>query len=421
MASGLACHPGGGDGAPLDGPGQAIEGPVGIAGEEPRPEPLVIGGQPSALARDAVVLVTVTPSPGSAPGFCGGTLVAPNVVATALHCIAQYRLGPFVCAANGQTRTLDDASGFVTGIFDSSLIDVFVGDFAANPTTTPTPDAGVTRVVRGEGEHLCDGDIAFLILDRDLDVSPVPVRVNAPPVEGEMVTVVGYGGTDPDALGAQIARNERGGIPVERVMPAQADPNSSEEGFGPGQFTTPAVTCQSDSGGAALAASGALLGVTSLFVGPPSSNGFCATELSVFVQAFAFASLLEEAMAAAGQAVWREGEPRPGSVAEREACVRDDNCANGICTFSSEGDETGLCAALCQVDGDCFDGEVCRFAEGDPEGQCELAAPDDVAGCSVATQPTLPRPTTWWPGAAMLFGGFGWLRRRRRRRAMPPS
>lgn len=166
--------------------------------------------------------------------LCTGTLIARDRVLTARHCVSE----------TAETVQCDGRR------------DVF-GTFAARDFEVVTDDDGlrgavaarVTAVRVPDAAMLCGNDVALLVLDRALPITPVALRTRAPTV-GDALVVVGYGRRGDSARAGVGERFQRANVRVTAV--------------GAREFSTGEGTCQGDSGGPALdARTGELVGVLS--------------------------------------------------------------------------------------------------------------------------------------------------------------
>ena len=216
----------------------------------------ILGG---ALADAAEVPTLLLQNP---EGFCSAVLIAPNLVATARHCVATLTLGAVSCSAQG-TLTNSSVGGALGAEFaptDLSFFSsgqIFGGSLGA-------ADATGTQIFSTGAVSVCRDDLAFVVLNQPVvTAAPVPVRIHLSTRLDEPVSVWGYGlGEEaskrlelrvrPDAQIAAIGPDSPPTLP-------QAAPVRSVL-VGPD-----AVGCNGDSGGPILSnATGALIAVVSI-------------------------------------------------------------------------------------------------------------------------------------------------------------
>jgi len=119
--------------------------------------------------------------------LCGASLVAPNLVLTARHCVAHINDGLFQCSLRGEV---------VEGTPGAGRLGV---DFVATDLEFSTRDDRAEPVAIGEtilstlSLSACSNDLAFVVLDRALDLPVFSLRKDRSAIEGELVVAVGYG------------------------------------------------------------------------------------------------------------------------------------------------------------------------------------------------------------------------------------
>jgi hypothetical protein len=306
----------------------------------------LVGGQPSPLGTsdDAVVLVLVQDLGGNR--LCTGTLVARRLVVTARHCIAQLNDAPFQCALSGELVPNTTGGGTIGSDFPVSEISIWG---AGVPRTASL--AGVTEILSTLTPTTCTNDIAFLVLEQELDLPVVPIRLGTPTHRGELVTLVGYGIEYPTQRidwqtweRQRLAHQEIVAVgPDSPEQPVLTAPPRTIELRGPS-------VCFGDSGGPALSeGTRALVGVSSLF----RATDCTTTDLVIYhTHVSAFESLALEAFEHAGADPWLEGEPNP--LLGADVCVNSADCASGsicdstdgVCVANDGGGNDGTCTLV---------------------------------------------------------------------------
>jgi Trypsin-like peptidase domain len=257
----------------------------------------IIGGQHTGYDHAGVLYVTT--EIGSLGGNVfvkagSGSLIAPNLVATALHVVSKNPSNiPFTCDESGNEISGSEGSALGATV-EPAKVAVYAG-----PIPGSEPLARGTRIVSTGSKTLCENDLAFIVLDTPLDLPTYEVRRPEVVRVGDSVTVVGYG-TPPDM--EVIARTER-------------EVDVSAVGQWIRTFTVTAGPCEGDSGGPALDEQGRLVGVFSSVASDCTGSASAAkyTDLSYF------GSLIEDAFESAGAgSAWGSGgaggqpsEPEP--------------------------------------------------------------------------------------------------------------
>lgn len=250
----------------------------------PGSESAIFGGvrDDDALAMPGVVALRV--GRDGAYDICSGALLAPNVVLTARHCVAQNLADAISCDEEGRAT---NAVAHVAGEEAPANISVFVG---AAPRFSRSPDAVAATIVAPGGDVLCDSDIALVVLDRELSgVAPFAVRTSASARVGETIRAVGYGRNDAKTPMGTRFRKEN--VPVLAVGKGVS---ASRTRLGAREFEVGKSICEGDSGGPAISeATGAVIGVV-------SRGGPCGDDFGhVYTSTAGFEDLFERAFAAA--------------------------------------------------------------------------------------------------------------------------
>jgi len=264
----------------------------------------IVGGDVSPTTENAVVLLR------NVRGECTGTLVAPNLVVTARHCVSSANLA-MICSDRGETL-----SGGQAGTdYDPAKIAVYVGDSFARKGVID-PQAVGARIVHDGSPTLCDHDLAFLVLSKNVEGPTAKVRLTEPPAVGETFRAVGWGLSVDTTLPDR--RVSRGGVRITAVG------SNKERTVGPRELSATEGICDGDSGGPALSEKdGALLGVVTRGGSPRAAKlkppEACVGDdiVNVYVSLAAHAKTVRAAFRAAGQ-------PEPPAPP-------DDPCASTTC------------------------------------------------------------------------------------------
>ena len=279
-----------------------------------------VKGVPDRGLDPAVVAIDI----GGA-SLCTGSLVAPDVVLTARHCIA-------AAAPSIQCPT---TAAQVGPAVDPSTLQVLAGD----DVTTATLVGVGKAIVAPAGDVLCDADVAFIVLDRStLDITPLAISTT-PVIAGSHVRSVGFGATsDTTAGGIKIVREH---VAVEGVVTDE--------------FQIGEATCQGDSGGPAFdETTGQIVGVVSRGGGTCTGKGayniYTRTDIfeSLFAQALALGA--EDAADAGADAGSHHTHTDGGSSSSPpptdmgDTCTSASDCAASVCVTTPTKD---YCSRSC--------------------------------------------------------------------------
>jgi MYXO-CTERM domain-containing protein len=172
---------------------------------------------------------------------CSGTLIAKNLVLTALHCVRE--------------------NDYFSGCRGSTFGDVYDDIKITTDTTIESADfVPVEAIHQPSGTGLCSRDIALLRLSQNIPNStatPIPPRLKHPVVAGETYDAVGYG-LDGEFGGPSGVRRRKDDQSVSCV-----GDGCSGSFVGTKDFKGTGPVCDGDSGSGALASDGTVIGVTS--------------------------------------------------------------------------------------------------------------------------------------------------------------
>lgn len=313
-------------------------------------------------------------------GACSGTLITPNVVLTAQHCVAPIENS----AGNGGINCAVTRFGTV---YNAGSIYVTTTESLGR---NPRDYVKASRVLVPESRQLvCGNDIALLVLETPIhrrEAVPRLPRIDEPLEAGEIYHAIGYGATDGAGNGSGTRRRIDNlevqcvgrGCPI---WTATASEWSGQTGV-----------CSGDSGGPAVDEWGRVVGVASR--GGPN----CSRPVYAGVEPWAD-WIMDESISAADRAdidrpSWAMGWPTHpdyhGPVGGR--CEERADCEPGVCH------SRGYCTRMCHRDAPCPEGyrcdpenEVCEFIDlefgefcGDDTPPCRSLLCGDEGTCTSA-------------------------------------
>jgi hypothetical protein len=272
----------------------------------------IVGGSTSTAAQDAAVLLA---KPNE---LCTGTLIAPNLVLTARHCIASTPKGDDECVTYGATVA-------------ASTVDVYLG-VNANPDihTNSRLVAKGKRITVPTKSNMCSFDVALVELDRDVTgakIAEVRFTALAP---NETTTAVGYGvdGNDREQSQRKQRTTKVIGVGPSTVPYTTKGGLSVKYNAPQGDVVTGESTCFGDSGGPLFDAQGRVIAVTSrgipqLFPEDKAAFGNgCIDQPSVYAGVRFNEELIRQAAEAAGHILPpTEAEPGDSNASEDDGNV----------------------------------------------------------------------------------------------------
>lgn len=267
----------------------------------------IVGGSPSSAAEDSVVLIAMTGG-----GFCSGTLIAPNLVLTARHCVSN----------------VDENTGAVTTDLAPTSLKIATG-VGATPAKATVKGK---RVFHDTSTTLEGHDLSLILLESDVPGAKISEPRFTAPVVAEDTVAVGYG----DDGHGQVTpgRYRRASVKVTSVGPANYSFKPKTGASIPvdvpaGDFATGESTCFGDSGGPLFDAQGRVIGVTSRGI-----DESCLDRPSLFTSTVAMKALIDEAMEVAQPGGSKTSSSSSGSSPQDE---ESSSGSSGRTTSSSSG------------------------------------------------------------------------------------
>jgi MYXO-CTERM domain-containing protein len=352
------------------------------------------GGTTDTTHLFAVGVVQLAQEQQNMIAFCSGVLLAPNLVATARHCVAQLT-----------STTIDCTSSTFGPLYPAS-------DVVVTTDTNITMNStfiGVTSVIVPTGSDqtfVCGNDIALMILDRNIDLPEYVEPVISPPMTSALykpvVSAIGYGiDTPTDSMGTtagtrRIRENvDLTCIPNDTTFTDCFTDPQAKMVLTKGEFVSGDSTCEGDSGSGAFEQSNFDLGKWVAFGvlsrGGVSTDG-ATCEQPIYTRFDEWGSLIVGAAEqAAKQAVpsYTLAAWAGGGAAQADAggpgvsFVDAGDCTSGDCLAVDAGSHASSVSKGCSVDG----------------------RPGRGPG----------------PGGALALLGLGWAAATYRRRRSPPN
>lgn len=382
-------------------------GDEGVAEEVGQVEQRIAGGYTDTTDTAVVGIIDLT----NGGGLCSGSLIAPNMVLTARHCVSP---------------TLNDPNGVVcyqtTFGAPHSAGNFWVttkGYFTQNQSDYH--DVREIVLISGVDNKFCGNDQAILILNENIDPSeatPLVPRVDTPLAPGDEYYAVGYGQTSDTNYNSAGTRRRRDGLFIDCV--ADGCPAAYTRVT---EWIGDTGICSGDSGGPALDLENRVIGVT--------SRGPAPCEDPVYGYVFGWGQWVKDTAVYAASLggypppAWATGFPTDPqfSMPFGQACTQASDCVSGRCIDDGKGT---YCTRLCNDAAPCGDGYECKDP-GDGTTLCmqvhETTPPKKkrpvtttvTETCAMGPSADPTKPIPWFTGAAAAVA-LAALRRRRRSR-----
>jgi hypothetical protein len=362
------------------------------------------GGTADTTHDFAVGVATMSPM---GVALCSGVLLAPNLVATARHCVSPLASGQIDCSTSMFTELLRAADIGVTSGPTINQTSAFVSVVGGA--------TGHDGIIVPSDPSVCGNDIALLILSEPIQIPQYVTPAINPPMTDQRVystavTAIGYGvdsPTDTNGTSAGVRRIKSdinlSCIPNDTTFTdCLSDPgwlqiataNEFEGGDG---------TCEGDSGSGAYdqgdfnKGEWVAFGVLSRG-GVSPEGGTCVG--SIYTRFDAWSQLLISAAATAAAMgnysppSWTGLPAATMCVPNGTACGQDSDCCSVNC-ISHDGNETAFCTA-------CDSSNACSSGYGCVQGVCVQGAPSVSSVASVDAGSAANAPAH---GAGCTIGG----------------
>jgi MYXO-CTERM domain-containing protein len=338
---------------------------------------------------------------------CSGSLLAPNMVLTAHHCVSEITgtVGGGVDCFQSKFAAPDKPSNFY--VSTKQFLSMNPADFhTVKEVIIPPNSSGV-----------CGGDQAILILSDNIqptEAVPLIPRVDTQIAKGDVYSAIGFGGTQDDGTGSGQRRRldnlvvDCVGKPCAQIYGGQIDTDT--------EWVGDHGICEGDSGGPAIDAQGRVIGVT--------SRGGAGCTSPIYGDLFGWADWIKSNALHAAEVggyqapPWATGYPTDPaySFPVGDPCGNPSTCQSGLCLADAQGD---YCTRACLENAPCPDGYTCEVIANQQICQRipQVTKNDNNSkgsGCSIQGgdhDPTKPVP--WFIGAG--FAALALLRRRRAR------
>jgi hypothetical protein len=226
------------------------------AGEDIGSAAAAIQGGTVDTSDPAIVAILINSSQGLS--MCSGTLVAPNLVLTAHHCVADISSN-INCGADSFGNLYPKADFAITTNYDAAAT-IFNGA-GVFPAIDGSTWLGAQSVAV-PGNNVCGDDLGALTLSAAIGgICPLIPAVDVDVSDGEAYEAIGFGITSPNGQTAGT-RYHVGGLSVQCAEDCN-DPTQSATLEWVGGASSAKGTCEGDSGGPAVDSIGRAMGSVS--------------------------------------------------------------------------------------------------------------------------------------------------------------
>jgi MYXO-CTERM domain-containing protein len=329
------------------------------------------GGSTDASHLFAVGVVNIAQEQQNMVAFCSGVLLAPNLVATARHCVAQLT-----------STTIDCTSSTFGPLYPASQVYATTDTVITSPMMGGT-FIGVSSVIVPSGADqtsVCGNDIALMILSKNVPLPEYAEPVITPPMTNAqyqpVVAAIGYGiDTPSDTTGTsagtrRIKENVRlTCIPNDTSFTDCFSDPTARQVLTASEFVSGDSTCEGDSGSGAFEQSnfdqGKWLAFGVLSRGGVSTDG-TTCEQPIYSRFDAWGSLIVGAAQEAAKQAAARGATYPLPIWAGGMAQPDSGTATMV-TYDDAGD--------C-LSGACQDGGAKSMASA--SGGCDVASGGDA-------------------------------------------